>query len=141
MDIKSCFNKRLLVRTKPSANKARQSLESAKISIKKAQDNIKIGNMDIAIVMGYTSMFHSFRALLFLDGIKERSHICMLEYIKKKFPLFKNLAIEADAYRRFRHTALYGLEILISKNDAVSAIELAKKIIISIMDITKDRLK
>lgn len=137
MDIKTCFNKRLLVKIKSSTNKTNQSLKSAKNSLKKAQDNIRIGNMDVAVVMAYTAMFHSFRALLFLDGIKERSHVCMLEYVKDKFPLLKNLAKEADAYRRFRHTVLYGLEVLVSKDDAVAAVELAEEIIASVTDMLR----
>ena len=139
MDIKDCFNKGLLVKIRPSDNKTEQSLASAKSSLRKAQDNIKIGNMDVAIVMAYTAMFHAFRVLLFLDGIKERSHVCMLEYVKEKFPLLKDLAKEADAYRRFRHTALYGLEVLVSKNDAVEATRLAKKIIAEVYEIFRTK--
>lgn len=91
-----------------------------------------MNNMDVAVVMAYTAMFHAFRGLLFLDGVKERSHVCMLEYVTEKFPLLKNLSKEADAYRRFRHTALYELEVLVSKDDAVAAMTLAKKIIGSV---------
>ncbi len=136
MDIKDCFSKGLLFKTKSSDSKAKQSLKSAEGSLKKAQGNIKIGNMDVAVIMAYTAMFHSFRALLFLDGIKERSHVCMLEYVKKKFPLLKDLAKEADAYRRFRHTALYGLDVLVSKDDAQAAMKLAEKIIDSVTNIS-----
>lgn len=139
MDVKTCFNKRFLVKSKSSGNKAKQSLKSAKGSLKKAQDNIKISNMDVAVVMAYTAMFHTFRALLFMDGIKERSHVCMLEYVKEKFPLLKDLAKEADAYRRFRHTALYGLEVLVSKDDAMAAVKLAEKIITAVSDILQEK--
>ena len=129
MDIKTCFAKGYLVRTRPSANKAKQSLVAAKAALKKAKDNFRINNMDVAVVMAYTAMFHSFRMLLFMQGIKERSHVCMLEYVKENFVKVKDLAKEADAYRRFRHTALYGLEVLVSKEDASAAMELADKII------------
>ena len=140
MKLKECFDKGLLARTRPSGNKAKQSLASAKSSLRKAQGNIKIGNMDVAVVMAYTAMFHTFRVLLFLDGIKERSHVCMLEYVKGKFPSLKGLAKEADAYRRFRHTALYGLEVLVSKNDAAAAMKLARQIIASVTDIFSDKV-
>ncbi len=141
MDVRDCFNKGLLVKIRPSDNKVKQSLKSAESSLRKAKDNINIDNMDVAVVMAYTAMFHSFRALLFLDGIKERSHVCMLEYIKEKFPLLKNLAKEADAYRRFRHTALYGLEVLVSKDDAVAAIRLAEEIAASVMETLQGKVK
>ena len=139
MKLKECFDKRLLVKIKPSSNKAKQSLVSARGSLRKARDNIKINNMDVAVVMAYTAMFHSFRALLFINGIKERSHICLFEYVKENFPNLKDLAKEADVYRRFRHTALYGLDILVSKNDAVGALRLADKIIASVTGILEGK--
>lgn len=132
MEIKDCFSKGFLIKTRLSENKVKQSLISSRNSAKKAEDNLRIGNMDVAVVMAYTAMFHAFRALLFMDGIKERSHVCMLAYIKERFPQLKDLAKEADSYRRFRHTVLYGLEVLVSKDDAVAAIKLAKEIINSV---------
>lgn len=135
MNLKNCFDEGFLIKIKPSGNKAKQSLGCAKNSLKKARDNKNIGNMDVAIVMAYTAMFHSFRTLLFLDGVKERSHMCMLEYIKEKFPSLKALADDADAYRRFRHTALYGLEVIISEDDALAAIKLTEEIISSVTKI------
>lgn len=139
MDIRNCFDKALLVKIRPSDNKARQSLVSARSSLKKALDNIQMNNMDVAVVMAYTSMFHAFRALLFKEGIKERSHICMLEYVKKNFLELRNQAREADAYRRFRHTALYGLEVLVSKDDALAAKRLAEEIIASVTNILRTK--
>ncbi len=137
MNLKECFDKKYLAKTRPSENKTRQSLSSAKNSITKAEDNVKIKNMDVAVIMAYTAMFHALRALLFSQGVKERSHICMLEYIKTEFPFLKSLAREADVYRRYRHTALYGLDVLVSKEDASDAIKLANKIIKTVADVLK----
>ncbi|TET80611.1 HEPN domain-containing protein [candidate division TA06 bacterium] len=139
MRLKECFDRGLLAKAKPSKNKTKQSLASTRSSLRKARDNTKINNMDVAVVMAYTSMFHAFRALLFADGVKERSHVCMLEYVKKGFPELKDLAKEADAYRRFRHTALYGLEVLVSREDAVAAIKLAEKISTSVVKVLRAR--
>jgi hypothetical protein len=50
MNIEDCFKKELLIRKKPSQEKAKQSLKSAKIYIKKAKDNITLKNYDITIV-------------------------------------------------------------------------------------------
>lgn len=132
MNIKECFNKAYLIKVRSSENKVRQSLTSARNSLKKARDNAKIKNMDVAVIMAYTAIFHAFRALLFFKGVKERSHVCMLEYVKTEFPSLKALAKEADAYRRFRHTALYGLDVLVSKDDASAAMRLGEKIINSV---------
>jgi uncharacterized protein (UPF0332 family) len=139
MTLKECFDKGLLARTRPSLNKAKQSLASAKSSLKKARDNLRIDNSDIAVVMAYTAMFHSFRAVLFMEGVKERSHVCMLKYIEHTSDELKGLAKEADVYRRFRHSALYGLDVLVSRDDAQGAIKSARKTISSVEIVLKKR--
>lgn len=94
--------------------------------IQMANDNLEMKNYDLVIVAAYTSMFHSGRAILFKDGITERSHICLWEYLKKTYPYLKSFINTIDSYRSFRHTAIYGLEILINKDDAKEAIKTAE---------------
>ena len=68
-------------------------------------------------------MFHSARALLFKDGIKERSHLCIVSYIRETYPGLRRLSNQLDAYRRNRHNTLYALDFLISDYEAQHAIE------------------
>jgi uncharacterized protein (UPF0332 family) len=128
MKLKDCFNKQLLVRKKPSLEKAQKSLKAAETYIKKAKGNLQFENFDIAIVISYPSMFHSLRSILLKDGIKERSHICLQSYIKERYPEFSGIVNSADIYRRFRHTALYGLETLDFEDDTRASIEVAEEI-------------
>ncbi len=67
-------------------------------------------------------MFHAARAILFKDGIKERSHICVVSYLKETYPRLKRLANQLDTYRRNRHNTVYALDFLISDEDAQQAI-------------------
>ena len=127
MNIKDCFSRGFLVKVSPSWNKVKQSLDVAESNIKKAKDNLEIRNYDVCVVLAYTSMFHSLRAILFKEGVKERSHICLLAYIKSKYPRMIKLLNNIDSYRRFRHTALYGLEELVSKDEANRSIKVAKE--------------
>ena len=127
MNIRDCYNKELLIKRRPSREKATQSLKAAKVYVKKAKDNIALKNYDITIVAAYTSMFHSLRAILFKDGLKERSHICLLAYIRHVYPELSRIANSVDVYRRFRHTALYGLETSASREEADSSIEVAEE--------------
>ena len=53
----------LLIKKRPSQEKATQSLKAARVYVKKAKDNIAIKNYDITIVAAYTSMFHSLNLL------------------------------------------------------------------------------
>lgn len=132
MNIKDCFKKELLIKKKPSTEKAHQSLKLAQTFIKKARDNVAISNYDITVVAAYTSMFHSLRSILFRDGIKERSHICLLIYVKNTYPKLSRIVNNVDVHRRFRHTALYGLESITSKEEAETSIEVAKEVYISV---------
>ena len=72
-------------------------------------------------------MFHSARSILFRDGIKERSHVCVISYLQEKYPELKRFANQLDAYRKNRHTTLYGLDFLVSDDEAKQAIEDAER--------------
>ncbi len=128
MKIEDCFKKQLLIKKKQSLEKAQKSLDTAEVYIQKAKDNFKIKNYDITIVVAYTSMFHSLRSILFKDGIKERSHICLLSYIKDTYPELSGIVNSVDIYRRFRHTALYGLETPEFQDEAETSIEIAREV-------------
>ena len=137
MNIKDCYKMELLVKKRSSQEKATQSLRASKVYIQKAKDNIALKNYDITIVAAYTSMFHSLRAILFKDGLKERSHICLLAYIRNAYPELSRIANSVDVYRRFRHTALYGLETSASREEAESSIEVAEETFGSVKKLLK----
>lgn len=82
-------------------------------------------------------MFHCARALLFQDGIKERSHECIPLYLKANYPELISDANTLDAYRRFRHRALYGLDSSVNEKDAIAAIHAAEKLLSKISTIIK----
>jgi len=84
---------------------------------------------DLAVVSVYTAMFHTSRAILFRDGIKERSHICVIIYINEKYPHLSEYVNILDNYRKIRHTMLYGLEANIIKDDATYGIDIAEEYI------------
>lgn len=84
-------------------------------------------NNNLVIFCSYTAMFHSARALLFKDGIKERSHLCIVSYIRETYPRLRSLSNQLDAYRRNRHNTLYALDFLISDHEAQQAIEDAQQ--------------
>jgi uncharacterized protein (UPF0332 family) len=128
MKVDDCLKRQLLIKKKPSFEKAQKSLDAAEAYIKKAKDNLKIKNFDIVIVISCTSMFHSLRSILFKDGMKERSHTCLLSYVKERYPEFSSIVNSADIYRRFRHTALYGLEAIDFEDEAETSIEVAEEI-------------
>ncbi len=91
-------------------------LENAKICI---SDKM----FDLAVVSAYTSMFHCARSLLFGSGYKERSHVCLISFLKEKYPELNELTNSMDTFRGARHTMLYGIDPMVLKEDAIAGIE------------------
>jgi len=92
MRVRDCFKEGLLRETKPSNQYAIKSLETSLSYIEDAKDNLKMNNNNLVIFCSYTAMFHAARSLLFRDGIKERSHICTVSYLRETYPRLKRLA-------------------------------------------------
>lgn len=123
MKLKDCFKEGLLRKTKPSKQFAIKSLDMSSSYIQDAKDNLKMNNYNLVIFCSYTAMFHAARALLFRDGVKERSHICVVSYLRETYPKLRRLANQLDTYRRNRHNTLYALDVLISDDEAKQAIK------------------
>jgi len=123
MRVKDCFKEGLLKKTKPSKQYAKKSLDASLVYIENAKDNLQMNNNNLVIFCSYTAMFHAARALLFRDGIKERSHLCTVSYLRETYPRLKHLANQLDSYRRNRHITLYGLDFLISDDEARQAVK------------------
>ena len=124
----------MLKRTRPSKDKAKKSLKIAEGYLKKARDNLKMGHHDVALTLCYRSMFHAARAVLFNDGVKERSHVCMIVYLKHTYPEMRKSMNTLDSYRRTRHAVVYGLDADLKVDDAKKAIDLSKDFVSKMKD-------
>jgi uncharacterized protein (UPF0332 family) len=129
MKIAECFQKGLLKRTSTDMENALRSLELSRSNIEDAAENFSIHRYRVVAISSYSSMFHAARAILFRDGIKERSHECIPVYLKEKYPQLETLANILDSYRRFRHDAIYGLDFAIDDKEAKAALDSAKEIL------------
>jgi uncharacterized protein (UPF0332 family) len=127
MKLVDCYKEGLLRKTKPSKQYAVKSLETSLKYIRNAKDNLEMKNNNLVVFCSYTAMFHSARALLFKDGVKERSHLCVVSYIKEKYPDLRSLSNLLDAYRRNRHNTLYALDFLVSDYEAGQSIKDAEQ--------------
>jgi len=131
MEIKSiedCLKFRLLRRINPDKEKSIRSLEIAKNRLKEAENIIKFKIYLSVIIESYMAMFHAARALLYKDGIQEKSHIAIYIYLKEKYsnkiplPILNLLNI----HRIERHEVMYGLEYKPEEKDALTALKDAK---------------
>ncbi len=120
-----CFKFRLLRKIKPDKPRSEKSLEIAESRLKRAKESLKLNIFDFVILESYMSMFHAARALLYKDGIQEKSHYAISVYLKEKYsnkiplPVINFLEI----HRTERHEAMYGLEYQPEKDDAELALK------------------
>ncbi len=129
MNLNECFKQGLLKKMAPDVENAKKSIHESKRNVGDAEKNLKIGCYHVVVMLSYTAMFHAARGLLFKDGVKERSHVCMPIYIKERHPQLEKFANILDSYRIFRHRTIYGLEILIDRAEAEEALGAAKEFI------------
>lgn len=139
MNLEDCLKQGLLKRIEPDMENAVRSLETSEEKLHDAKKNLKIRCYDVVVVFSYTAMFHAARALLFKDGIKERSHLCIPVYMKEKYPSLEGYAKILDSYRVFRHRAIYGLGVMIGRADAEEALSSASEFLACIRRIVEGR--
>ena len=119
-----CVKKGLLRKIPASKDKAEKWLEEAKNTFKSSAFNSSV--MD-----SYLTMFHSARAILFMDGWREKSHACVARYLEEKYvkpgKLEKKWVELLDLHRDIRHDDQYDLSFFSTQEDAEKALKSAKE--------------
>lgn len=137
MNLEECFEKRLLRSARPDRLKSKKALEIVERALMQAEELMRHNFYEQAVLYSYTAMFQGVRAILFKDGIFEKSHCCVIEYLKRTYvqsgKLDQSHIHWLDTYRIERHETLYGLEKLdIEENDANAAISSAKNFLMAV---------
>ncbi|MFA4953272.1 MAG: HEPN domain-containing protein [Candidatus Pacearchaeota archaeon] len=138
-NLEDCFKFRLLRKIPPDLDKSKISLEMAKERLKEAESALKLKVFKFVIIESYMAMFHASRALLYKDGVQEKSHFAIYIYLKEKYsnkiPL--HILNFLNIHRTERHETLYGLEYKPEKQDSITALEDAKLFVNEINKILK----
>ena len=112
--VDGCFEQGMLKKIKPNLNYAEQSLKQSEHFLDEAETLINSEIKDMAFIALYNASFHAARALLFRDGIKERSHYCVCKYIEEKYQMQELVtmqhAVILDSLRSKRNDIQYALE-------------------------------
>lgn len=138
MRTSDCFKKRLLRKTTPDKLKMKKALEMAELKRERSEDLFGNEFYEESIVSSYTSMFQAARALLFNDGIIEKSHACVVAYLKDNYAqtLGQDRINWLDTYRLERHESFYGLEkSIVDKVEAEDALVKSEKFLFSVNQI------
>jgi len=132
MRLEDCFRRRLLRRETPNHLMSNKALDMAYEKLARAVDLKENGFFDEAVVASYSAMFQAARALLFNEGVMEKSHYCVVLYLRENHK--KTLGMELigwlDMYRTERHAWFYGIESMnVDEVEAGEAIERSNKFI------------
>lgn len=123
-----CFF-RGLRRIPADIDSARKSLIISAGHLDDAEASFQIKLYRVTLTSSYEAMFHAAKALLFKDGIKEHSHVCVPIYLKATYPELVSYAKVLDSYRSYREKATYGFDVIVNKDDAKAALEDARAIL------------
>jgi len=119
--VEECFEQGLLKKIKPNTRFAEQSIRQAEHFLEEAGELIEKGIKDMAFIALYNASFHAARAILFKDGVKERSHYCVSKYIEEKYAekeiITMRQAVILDSLREKRNDVQYSLEPTETKED------------------------
>ena len=140
-----CIREGLLRKIPPSKDKATQSLKKAWEWLKEADNSLKGNAFNSSILASYMVMFHSARAILFLDGFREKSHACVARYLEEKYvktgKLDKKWVELLDHSREIRHDDQYNLSFFSTKEEAENAIKSASDFLSAMENLFKSILK
>jgi len=141
MNVKDCFNERILRKIPIDLNKIKSSISISESKLEKARELLDAEFFDEAILSAYTSMFHIARALLYAEGIQEKSHYAVYIYLKEKYfnEISKTLINVFYDYQKERHNILYGFNNELTKKEAEEAIFYTSDFIISIKQILNNK--
>jgi len=116
----------------PSLTKSEQSLHQARDWPSVAEKNLEAEALRSAISSAYLAVFHSARAVLFRDGMREKSHYCIGLYLQR---YVENGALEEDwpmlfdRIRSVRHVDQYSFMALPTEEEVQASIDLAERFI------------
>lgn len=116
----------------PSLSKSRKSITEAREWLSEAKKNMAVEAYKSAISSLYLAIFHSARAVLFKDGVREKSHYCVGVYLGKYVEqgvLEEEWVLIFDRMRSVRHTDQYSFQMHPSKEEVESGIDIAGKFV------------
>ncbi|MFZ3147823.1 MAG: HEPN domain-containing protein [Methanothrix sp.] len=131
-NIDDCFERGLLRKVEPSRTKSDQSLLQAGEWLSEAEKNLEAEALRSAISSAYLAVFHSARAVLFRDGVREKSHYCIGLYLQRYVEdgtLEEDWPMLFDRIRSVRHADQYSFMALPTVEEVQAGIDLAERFI------------
>ena len=80
-----CLERGKIVEIEIAPDIISKEMDEARNDLDSCERSMQENNFKWAIIQAYYSMFHSFRALIFSKGYREKSHICVKYAIEALF--------------------------------------------------------
>lgn len=110
--------------------RATNLLVRARDWLSEAEKNLEAEAYRSAISSAYLTIFHSARAVLFRDGVREKSHYCIGLYLQKYVEdgmLEEEWAMLFDRVRSVRHADQYSFSASPSEEEVQAMIDMAER--------------
>ena len=128
LSYEDCINKGFLRKIPSSKDNAYRSIEKAQKWLEESKKTWESKAFNSSVSASYLTMFHAARSILFLDGWREKSHICVARYLEqyvKKGKLEQKWVDLLDHIREIRHEEQYDLGFFATKEESEKSFESA----------------
>ena len=136
-----CLKKGMLRPIPPDPQNSESSMAKAKEWIVEAEKALKGEALKASLYSSYMAMFHASRAVLYRDGLREKSHYCIARYLEAEYvekgKLEKEWVELLDFQRETRHSTQYDVAFQASEDDDSKAIDSAKRFVKRIGELLK----
>ncbi|MFH1200066.1 MAG: HEPN domain-containing protein [Candidatus Micrarchaeota archaeon] len=138
MKVDELFREGYLKRIPRSEERVKKSLVVAERYLSEAKKALDAGIEGMVVLAAYSCVFHAARAILFRDGVGERSHFAVYDYLKEKHGGLGTQQIDSfNLYRQLRHSVAYGLDTEVGADDGRQAIKFAESFLGKVKDYLK----
>ncbi|MBI5458108.1 HEPN domain-containing protein [Methanobacterium sp.] len=138
--LENCFRRRQLLKVEPSLIKSERSIQESYKWLKESHKNIEGSAYSSAQLSTYLVFFHAARAVLYRDGVREKSHYCIgvyLEAYQNEGLLEENWIILFDRMRNNRHAGQYSFQVEPTKEEVESGIKSAVNFLKRIIELLR----
>jgi uncharacterized protein (UPF0332 family) len=146
IDYQDCISEGFLKKIAPSEKQAKETMKKAIVLLKEAKLSFKAEAPNSAVMAAYSAVLDAARSLLFKDGYRERSHVCVVKYLEEKYAdkLSSSEISLFDEYRDKRHKTMYSGSYYPTMEEAKRVIDFAEKFlgtILGLLDMSKEELE
>lgn len=128
IDVNGCMERGLLRRIAPSKEKALQCTMKSSELLGEARACLDNGQLNAAVLSGYTAILNAGRAVLFRDGWRERSHECVIRYLEANYggEITPDTVALLERYKKSRHDTQYDVTYSPDEAEVASLLEFAR---------------